>query len=107
MSDRDRPPQWPDDPPDPQAAALAQAVAALDEADGPADEAGTWPERLWATVVAAGAHRWALPGAGADRAVLVRRYARLAEGSLTAAFILTQHDAAVRRLAPAAGREPV
>ena len=107
MNDRDQPPDWPAEPPDPHAAALARAVTDLAAADGPADEAGTWPEQLWEIVVAVGAHRWALPAAGADRAVLVRRYARLAEGSLTAAFILTQHDAAVRRLAPAADRAPV
>jgi alkylation response protein AidB-like acyl-CoA dehydrogenase len=39
-----------------------------------------------------------LGGPPPDRAGLVRRYAKVAEGSLVAAFILTQHDAAVRRL---------
>jgi alkylation response protein AidB-like acyl-CoA dehydrogenase len=107
MNDRDWPPDWPDPTADPMADALAKAVADLADADGPADEAGTWPERLWEVVVAAGVSRWAVPGEVGDRATLVRRYARLAEGSLTAAFILTQHDAAVRRLAPAADRAPV
>ena len=80
----------------------------LAEEDGPADRLGDWPERLWALVVEAGAVRWSLPneqgGEGCDRPTILRRYARLAEGSLTAAFILTQHDAAVRRLLPAADR---
>jgi alkylation response protein AidB-like acyl-CoA dehydrogenase len=88
--------------------ALDIAAASLAAADGPADEAGTWPEALWHIVVEAGANRWALPasvgGPELDRRVLLERYARVAEGSLTAAFILSQHDAAVRRLAAAADR---
>ena len=44
-------------------------------------------------------------GESCPRPLLVQRYAQLAEGSLTAVFILSQHDAAVRRLiaAPANG----
>jgi alkylation response protein AidB-like acyl-CoA dehydrogenase len=76
-------------------------VAQLTEADGPADEAGIWPDGLWRLVVDSGATRWALPpelgGLPGERAAVLLRYARLAEGSLAAAFILTQHDAAVRR----------
>lgn len=79
----------------------------LGDADGPADDAGCWPGRLWSILAESGGARWALPDRfgdrGADRAGLVRRYAIVAEGSLTAAFILTQHDAAVRRLAAASG----
>jgi alkylation response protein AidB-like acyl-CoA dehydrogenase len=88
--------------------ALDTAVARLAVADGPADAEGTWPEALWRIVIAAGATCWALPasagGAELDRLVLLERYARVAEGSLTAAFILSQHAAAVRRLAAAADR---
>lgn len=92
--------------------ALDDVVPRLAGADGPADESGAWPERLWQVLIEAGAPRWALPvklgGAGLDRAALVRRYGRLAEGSLTAAFLLTQHDAATRRLAaPRAGARAV
>jgi alkylation response protein AidB-like acyl-CoA dehydrogenase len=87
---------------------LERAAASLAAADGPADAEGTWPEALWRIVVEAGANRWALPasagGPELDRLVLLERYARVAEGSLTAAFILSQHDAAVRRLAAAADR---
>ncbi len=43
-------------------------------------------------------------GEGCDRMTLLKRYARVAEGSLTAAFILSQHDAAVRRLVAASDR---
>src|SRR4051794_3332171 len=101
-------PDWPF-PPDeaPEQERLRGLAALLAEDDGPADDAGEWPERLWATLAESGAARWALPerfGARAiDREGLVRRYAIVSEGSLTAAFILTQHDAAVRRLAAASG----
>jgi alkylation response protein AidB-like acyl-CoA dehydrogenase len=103
-----QPPDWPGSTNEDDAGRLRDLTRALAEADGPADEAGTWPEPLWGILVRAGATRWALPeafgGPGADRRRLVRRYAAVAEGSLTAAFILTQHDAAVRRLAPSADR---
>ncbi len=80
-------------------------VQRLCEADTAADEAGSWPEALWQVLVANGAPGWSLPeglgGSNLDRGTLLRRYARVAEGSLTAAFILSQHDAAVRRLVAA------
>ena len=83
-------------------------VAQLGRADGPADEAGAWPAELWSKVEGAGALRWALPrefgGEACDRSTLLRRYARLAEGSMTAAFILSQHDAGLRRLVAAIDR---
>lgn len=93
-------------PPDwdlgPDTVLLDDLAARLAHEDGPSDEAGTWPERLWAILENAGATRWALPArfgtTEADRVRLLTRYARVAEGSLTAAFILTQHDAAIRRL---------
>ena len=78
---------------------LVQTLARL---DGAVDQAGDWPESLWQTLVASGASRWALPaelgGAADDRSTLLARYARVAEGSMTAAFIQSQHDAGVRRL---------
>jgi butyryl-CoA dehydrogenase len=87
---------------------LELMAAALTEADGPADEAGSWPDVLWSILVEAGATRWALPasvgGEDCDRETVIERYARVAEGSLTAAFILSQHDAAVRRLRAASDR---
>jgi len=88
-------------------ASLDALVASLAESDAIADEAGSWPGRLWSILVDHGATRWALPealgGPSADRASLVIRYAKVAEGSLVAAFILTQHDAAIRRLVAARG----
>ena len=85
-----------------------ELVRELAEADGKADEAGTWPDRLWSILVEAQAPRWSLPGGvgglDCDRPGLVRRYGKAAEGSLTGSFILTQHDAAVRRLVGAGDR---
>ncbi len=99
-------PDWPE-PAEP----LTDLVAGLSARDGTVDEAGEWSEPLWQTVMEGGANRWTLPaafgGLGCDRPTLIRRYARAAEGSLTAAFVLTQHDAAIRRLLPAADRGPI
>lgn len=84
-------------------------LAELAAEDGVSDNAGVWPEGLWRILRSAGATRWALPsdwgGDGLDRAAHLIRYARLAEASLCAAFILTQFDGAVRRLCAAATLE--
>lgn len=100
MSDPHDPLPYPVDDP------LADWIDPLASLDGPADESTEWPASLWSTLVQMKAPLWAVPesfgGDGLERADLVRRNALLAEGSLTAAFILTQHDAAVRRLAGAA-----
>ena len=78
------------------------------EADGPADLDGVWPDRLWSILKEAGAPTWSLPanwgGSGLEKPALVAANARVAKGSLTAAFILSQHDAAARRLLIAAER---
>ena len=99
-------PAWSE--PDPDEPRIAALVASLAQADGPADLAGTWPQALWSLVQQAGATRWSLDtefgGAACPRPLLVQRYARLAEVSLTAVFILSQHDAAVRRLMNAADK---
>ncbi len=85
-------------------------ISLLSEADGPADVAGDWPEELWSIVVDAGLTCLALPvemgGVGLDRVETLSWYRTIAEGSLTAAFILTQHDASVRRLV-SSGPTPV
>ena len=87
---------------------LRRCVARLTEADGPADESGVWPETLWSLLTDARAPRWALPksigGDECGRTELLERYARVTEGSMTAAFILTQHDSGVRRLLAARDR---
>jgi len=102
MSDLQTTSPWLDAPKD------TELVHRLAEADGPADLAGTWPDQLWEILRESGAPGWTLPagygGAGLERPTLVAANARIAKGSLTAAFILSQHDAAVRRLLIAADR---
>ena len=92
--------QWTE--PDPDSAKIDGLVAALAASDGAADLAAEWPAALWDLIEKSGTTRWSLPaefgGESCARPLLVQRYARLAEGSLTAVFILSQHDAGVRRL---------
>jgi butyryl-CoA dehydrogenase len=70
--------------------------------DAHADAQDEWPGDLWSLVEHAGATRWALAeefgGEGCVRPLLIQRYAQLAGASLTAVFVLSQHDAGVRRL---------
>jgi len=91
---------------DPLESAIVELTDTLRAADGPADVAGDWPESLWAPIRDAGVARWSIPvehgGEACPRPLLIQRYARLAEASLTSAFILSQHDAATRRLTAAA-----
>jgi alkylation response protein AidB-like acyl-CoA dehydrogenase len=90
---------------DEDSGAIATLCSHLAEEDGRADLAGIWPEALWKLLKNAGSTRWSLPveygGDAVSRPLLVQRYAQLATGSLTAVFILSQHDAAVRRLVAA------
>jgi alkylation response protein AidB-like acyl-CoA dehydrogenase len=99
-------PSWTE--PDPERVQLDNLVSQLAAADGPADARGTWPDDLWRLVERSGATRWSLSeafgGAAVSRPILVQRYAQMASGSLTAVFILSQHDAAVRRLESAQDR---
>ena len=97
-------PAWSDLQPDPLEGALTALTERLGTLDAPADEAGVWPKELWSTLIEAKVPSWSLPGQHLERTLLLRRYARIAEGSLTAAFILSQHDAGVRRLAAASER---
>jgi alkylation response protein AidB-like acyl-CoA dehydrogenase len=93
---------------EPEESAIAELTRALRQADGPADIAGEWPEALWKILSDSGATRWSIPaefgGGECPRPLLVQRYAQLAEASLTAVFILSQHDAAIRRLTSSADR---
>lgn len=82
----------------------------LADADGPADLSPGWPTGLWNILAEFETFRWLIPtefgGDGCDRPTLMRRYMAIARGSLTAAFMLTQHDAAIRRLIPVALERP-
>jgi alkylation response protein AidB-like acyl-CoA dehydrogenase len=86
---------------------LATVTADLAEEDGRVADHEGWPESLWEPMECAGAPRWTLPeeygGEACPRPLLVQRYAQMAGGSLTGVFILSQHDAALRRLMAASG----
>jgi alkylation response protein AidB-like acyl-CoA dehydrogenase len=88
--------------PESDPAQMAALAARLEVEDGPADLGHGWPRALWSLLEDAGAPTWSLPeefgGRSCPRPLLVQRYAKLAGASLTAGFILSQHDAAVRRL---------
>ncbi len=94
---------------DPEGPLLLAATAELAAEDGRAADREEWPASLWTILERIGAPRWTLlepfGGTSCPRPTLVQRYARLAGGSLTAVFILSQHDAAIRRLM-AAGESP-
>ena len=87
---------------EPDFARLESLTAQLAAEDAHADSEDEWPGALWSSVERAGATRWALAaefgGEGCARPLLIQRYAQLAGGSLTAVFVLSQHDAGVRRL---------
>jgi alkylation response protein AidB-like acyl-CoA dehydrogenase len=93
---------------DPDEPVLDSAVADLAAEDGRAADREEWPGALWATLERIDAPRWTLDNwwfrkDSCTRPLLIQRYAQLASGSLTAAFILSQHDAALRRLLAAIG----
>jgi alkylation response protein AidB-like acyl-CoA dehydrogenase len=102
-------PDWTEHVEDPAAEPLSELCTRLAALDGTCDESGEWPEPLWSLLVEFGAPLWSVPmdlgPEPCERTVLLQRYARIAEGSLTAAFILSQHEAGVRRLLAAADRE--
>ncbi len=96
--------------PDRDGPRIDRLVAALAALDGRADDAAVWPAALWNLIEKSETTRWSLPssvgGESCPRPLLVQRYAQLAVGSLTAVFILSQHDAAVRRLVEAGANNP-
>src|SRR4051794_14430974 len=77
---------------------LTDLVSHADEADA----AAQWPAASWAVLRETGALRWSVPaeygGDGLHGAELLERYHALAGACLTTCFILSQRDAAVRRL---------
>ena len=90
---------------DQDSAKIDRLIEQLADEDGRADASDDWPAALWKLISDAGATLWSLPGNfggnSCSRPVLVQRYAQLATGSLTAVFVLSQHDAAIRRLVDA------
>ncbi len=81
-------------------------IEQLSETDSSTDTSTDWPETLWGSLEEAGARRWSIPvqwgGADLGASAVLRAALRIAEGSLTAAFIHSQFNAAVRRLVTAA-----
>ncbi|HMC63682.1 MAG TPA: acyl-CoA dehydrogenase family protein [Gemmataceae bacterium] len=67
-----------------------------------ADAAAQWPADSWQALRRTGALRWCIPpeygGDGLKGVPLLERYERLAAACLTSCFILSQRDAACRRL---------
>jgi alkylation response protein AidB-like acyl-CoA dehydrogenase len=87
---------------DPAESSVTRLVAELAQEDTAADDLDAFPTALWDILDRAAVRLWSLPrdhgGEATPRPLLIQRYAQLATGSLTAVFILSQHDAAVRRL---------
>src|SRR5438067_2619788 len=85
-----------------QQLSLGEALAALAAGANTADADAIWPEVSWTALRQAGVCKWAVPAsyggqelAGVD---LLEGYESLAGACLTTCFILSQRDAAVRRL---------
>ncbi len=80
----------------------AEVLAALAAHAGAADGEATWPAASWEAVRAAGVLTWCIPteygGLGLAGADLLAGYERLAGACLTTCFILSQRDAACRRI---------
>src|SRR5262245_46152806 len=80
------------------AALLSALSAGADRADASDD----WPAGSWQALLDAGVLAWSVPvaqgGAGWSSVQLLAAYEQLAGACLTTAFILSQREAAVRRL---------
>jgi butyryl-CoA dehydrogenase len=67
-----------------------------------ADESSDWPAASWRLLVEAGVLKWSIPaeygGSGLGHHELLSGYEQISGACLTTAFILSQREAAVRRL---------
>src|SRR5579871_4598611 len=81
---------------------LHEALAALANHAGSADGDAAWPQASWDILRHAGVLGWTVPpgygGAGRNAPDLLAGYGRLASACLTTCFLLSQRDAAVRRI---------
>jgi alkylation response protein AidB-like acyl-CoA dehydrogenase len=81
---------------------LAEAVAILASHANEADAAPVWPVQSWQTLRRCGVLGWGIPvdqeGEGVAGIPLLDGYEQLAGACLTTCFILSQRDAACRRL---------
>jgi butyryl-CoA dehydrogenase len=80
----------------------ARTLALLAERADRADRDAAWPADSWRALTAAGVPAWSVPRAFGGRELspvdLLRGYEALASACLTTAFILSQREAAVRRI---------
>jgi alkylation response protein AidB-like acyl-CoA dehydrogenase len=85
-----------------QRISLAEAVALLAAHANEADAAPVWPAQSWQALQRCGALGWCIPvdqeGEGLAGIALLDGYEQLAGACLTTCFILSQRDAACRRL---------
>src|SRR5438552_18530642 len=81
---------------------LPEMLAVLEDRAADADGNLAWPENSWQAMRQGGAVRWAIPAAfggnGWDAARLLEGYEHVAAACMTSCFILSQRDAACRRL---------
>src|SRR6266702_3096604 len=80
----------------------ADSLMALEGYAEAADEKLDWPDQSWQVLRQAGVLKWTLPVStgGLDRSVrdLLEGYGEIAGACLTTAFLLSQREAACRRL---------
>jgi butyryl-CoA dehydrogenase len=81
---------------------LEEGLARLAELANAADQESCWPEESWEILRSCGGLRWAIPvaygGLGQAGVALLEKYEGLARACLTTCFILSQRDAACRRI---------
>jgi alkylation response protein AidB-like acyl-CoA dehydrogenase len=89
----------------------AKSLRKLKDSAAGADGKLNWPESSWQALVQSDAVRGAIPrefgGLGWEGIELLLHYEQLAAACLTSCFILSQRDAAVRRLCDSANQELV
>jgi alkylation response protein AidB-like acyl-CoA dehydrogenase len=81
---------------------LDEAIGILEAGAAAADAAPAWPDASWQALRHSGVLGWGIPeaygGVGREGTALLEGYERLAKACLTTCFILSQRDAACRRL---------
>src|SRR5262245_44236382 len=81
---------------------LQDALRPLKNLANEADLKREWPEKSWETLRAARVLSWCVPkehgGGGLGGVEILRGYEQLARTCLTTSFILSQRDAACRRI---------
>src|ERR1022692_730226 len=82
--------------------AWQECLKTLTEHARAADETAVWPAASWQALTRAGVLGWSIDsahgGSASDAIALLAGYEQLASACLTTCFILSQRDAAVRRI---------